>query len=398
MWSLDLAPLLNADGKVVWERVARKGQSPSERSGSVMMLYRNRGVTFGGVFDGDNLSEKTAAYDGKAKEKKAKALFFNDLHTFDIENKRWFELPVLGKKNNATTGRRRKKIKETTNGDPCDEDDDDVAADEIDERMGVSDGSAGEPWMSNGAIFGYTNTGSRAEELPELEVKLLAEGFEWMLEDEGDVVPWWAGGANERAWYAGDPWVFGVIKITAQDSLLSMPSATTKLSVRSIASDFLGPTPLGRLNPSLLLLGHTLVVYGGTFESDSREWALDDAWSIDLRDREGWKCLMHGTPHDFDSAEKGDSNSESSDSEEEGGSSDDEESDDEVSKEAAAENTQSEDESQLEAEKKSKTPKKKAISVQDEIAQWQASLEIDNAAITPVSGEALRDFFARTVS
>lgn len=414
MWSLDLAPLLNADSKSVWERVARKGQSPSERSGAVMTPYRNRGVTFGGVYDGNSLTEKQVAYDGVKKEKRVPALFFNELHTFDIENKRWFELPVLGKKT-STVVRRRKKNKASDGAADDEGDEDDLVEDEVVERMGISSGNSEEPWLANGAIFSYSNKVSGRDHSVEPEASI-AEGFEWMLED-GDERPWWGGGAKERAWYAGDPWVLSanpeaeampasVADVQMRSPLI--PLSPTQLSIGSTVSDYLGPTPLGRLNPSLLLLGHTLVVYGGTFESENREWALDDAWSIDLRDREGWKCIIHGTPHDFDSADKGDSDGSSSD--EDGvDSSGDEDSDNEGAKKNTAADSESGDEETLIVETKfsavstadenESTISKKltAMSVQDEIAELQDSLEIDNASITPASGEALRDFFARTV-
>jgi len=417
MWSLDLAPLLNADGKSVWERVARKGQSPSERSGAVMILYKNRGITFGGVYDGNTLTEKQAAYDGIKKDKKVPALFFNELHTFDIEKKRWFELPVLGKKSSTTLKRRKKSA---ASGETAgDEDDGDDFVEYDVEQVRVSGNNFEEPWLNNDAVFGHSNKYIGKENTAAEDLNV-AEGYEWMLEEDGSGAPWWSGGANERAWYAGDPWILKpkMEAVSSNGSDIQGSEAPQSLSNRqpseskpqstagSTTSESSKPAPLGRLNPSLLLLGHTLVVYGGTFESENREWALDDAWSIDLRNREEWKCILNGTPHVFDSVDGDDSDESNSDDDDDGDSSDEDVGrEHEKSKKAAAESAS--DDEQLAPGSSSvhnsdeivSTVSKKvsAMSVQDEIAEMQDSLEIGIASITPASGESLRDFFARTV-
>jgi len=417
MWSLDLAPLLNADGKSVWERVARKGQSPSERSGAVMILYKNRGITFGGVYDGNTLSEKQAGYDGVKKDKRVPALFFNELHTFDIEKKRWFELPVLGKKSSTTLKRRKKNAASSETVDEEDDGDDFVDYDV--EQLRVSSSNFEEPWLNDEAVFGHSNKYFGEESTTAMGLNI-AEGYEWMLEADGVAAKWWSGGGNERAWYAGDPWVLNynanmeAVSSSGSESQgsrssQSLPNAQasqSKPQSTAGSTEPSKPAPLGRLNPSLLLLGHTLVVYGGTFESENREWALDDAWSIDLRNREEWKCILNGTPHVFDSTDGDESDESNSDDDDDGDSSDEEAGKEREKSKKAAAASDSDDEP---AESRSAiaqtsdgvigevSKKVSVLSVRDEIAEMQDSLEVGNASITPASGESLRDFFARTV-
>ena len=54
-----------------------------------MALFRNRAITFGGVFDGGRLGdERQVGFDGVKRAPRPKAVFYNDLHAFDLEHKR----------------------------------------------------------------------------------------------------------------------------------------------------------------------------------------------------------------------------------------------------------------------------------------------------------------------
>ncbi len=58
MWMLNLKPCLPTGkssnlelGKAVWQKISRKGDYPSARCGSVVSVYKNKAVLFGGVYD-----------------------------------------------------------------------------------------------------------------------------------------------------------------------------------------------------------------------------------------------------------------------------------------------------------------------------------------------------------
>ena len=50
MWALHMGPVLKNQSPT-WEKMSRKGQSPSPRSGAAMTVYKNKALLFGGVFD-----------------------------------------------------------------------------------------------------------------------------------------------------------------------------------------------------------------------------------------------------------------------------------------------------------------------------------------------------------
>ncbi|KAK9171620.1 Galactose oxidase, central domain protein [Cryptosporidium meleagridis] len=81
-WFIDMKPFLNK-GLPIWERVSKKGNPPSIRSGSTIIGYKNQCIIFGGVFDQDdelglNLN----------------STFYNDLYVFEVNNKRWYEIEL----------------------------------------------------------------------------------------------------------------------------------------------------------------------------------------------------------------------------------------------------------------------------------------------------------------
>jgi N-acetylneuraminic acid mutarotase len=91
MWMLSLRGVLGAAGqqgsgqgldpkKAVWQRVSRKGSAPSPRSGAVMTLYKNKGLLFGGVVDTEGPRHSL------------QSTFYNDMHAFDMERRRWYQL------------------------------------------------------------------------------------------------------------------------------------------------------------------------------------------------------------------------------------------------------------------------------------------------------------------
>ena len=404
MWTLDLAPHLAVDGKSAWERTPRKGQAPSERAGSVMCVYKNRLVQFGGVFDGkDALSEKTAAYDGKntGKSATAKPVWYNDLFAFDLEHRRWYDMPLRRKE---APGKRRRKAKGAalSPGGAESEDDEDEGGEAKEEVGEAEDPRRSAPWNTSGSIFGRSNSGPGPFPLVAVAREVHSAGFGWMIDelagDEDGGAPWWGGGDEEQTLSFGDPWVTaqphraglssgegggGVFQQTRAQAEAAGPEASLEVAP---PSDPCAALPIGRLNPCVLLKGHTMIVYGGTFEHGNREWALDDCWAIDLRDREEWTRLIAGTPHSFDDADSSDD--------------DDDEDDDELEEargEDGASGSESGDEdSEAASAARVAEKRRQKLSVKEEMAELRHLHGVDDELRTPKNGEALRDFFVRT--
>ena len=89
MWFINLKPLVGgaaaASGKidtsrVNWQRVSKKGHAPSRRCGASMVVYKNKGVLFGGVLDEEGPRHSLIS------------TFYNDLYAFDMERRRWYQL------------------------------------------------------------------------------------------------------------------------------------------------------------------------------------------------------------------------------------------------------------------------------------------------------------------
>ena len=97
-------------------------------------------------------------------------------------------------------------------------------------------------------------------------------------------------GANSSGMVIGGG---GVITTTTAAALpstaSSLPSTTaaalpsTVLSIVQYFHDQIEPSP--RINPCLMIKGHTLFLYGGVTEMGDVEMTLDDCWSLDINKR-----------------------------------------------------------------------------------------------------------------
>eukprot|EP00978_Attheya_sp_CCMP212_P004981 scaffold10994_cov37-Attheya_sp.AAC.1 len=131
-WCLHLKPFLNGGKLPTWDRLPRRGEYPSPRSGTGCTVHKNKLLVYGGVVDQESEHHQVVS------------VFYDDLFAFDMERRRWFR---LGLKQNSAGGRRRKK-KDTSqeannanNDDDDDNDNDDVEVDD-DEEENVPEGEA----------------------------------------------------------------------------------------------------------------------------------------------------------------------------------------------------------------------------------------------------------------
>ncbi|KAF4689535.1 kelch domain containing 4, partial [Perkinsus olseni] len=166
--------------------------------------------------------------------------------------------------------------------------------------------------------------------------------------------------------------------------------------------------PVERINSALLVKGHTLIVYGGLREYGDREVTFDDCWSLDLRQRTKWTCLLKGTMSeqkwmgeswsgeelgwdiragsddelsDDDEGEEGDGDLDDADWSSSGESSDEDE-----------EEVEEAEQIQQEKKKASRKSAKLRERMEDIRSQWDLKEEY-----TPRLEESLRDFAKRTM-
>ena len=108
------------DLRVQWEQLPVKGNAPSTRSSMSVAVHKNRAVCFGGVMDEDGKDDLTSR-------------FFNDIHAFDMDKKRWFELKLRSKDKSKGKRRKNKKKKKKRDVDESAGQDDDDEEEEEDE-------------------------------------------------------------------------------------------------------------------------------------------------------------------------------------------------------------------------------------------------------------------------
>ena len=86
----------------------------------------------------------------------------------------------------------------------------------------------------------------------------------------------------------------GVKTATFQDTPTQPVVAVNEVHTESssIARYFESRTaPCPRINPAVVIRGHTLYVYGGVTELGDAEVTLDDCWSLDLNKRDQWRMV-----------------------------------------------------------------------------------------------------------
>jgi N-acetylneuraminic acid mutarotase len=338
MWqlSLRLQPGMAVPVKAVWERLSKKGTAPSKRSGASFAVHKSRALVFGGVFDKDS--------QGLTMESE----FFNELYAFDMDRKRWYVLDYNLPKNSAAAKERRAMRKRT-------------AASAVDPG---GDAPAG------------------TEQLEEEGVQL--GQFQWIFEyidESGQMAQMIVDDSEEQP--------------TTPTTKETVPCINTPTVVPSVASpEVVVPTsleapilvggvelPPERMGASMFVLGNTLAVFGGISEVKDKEITFDDCWTLDLNARDKWKNKLRGT---MDQQEwLGEEESED----------DDEFADSDFDDDDSEDGSSSEEE---EEEIKPAVPeKKKGASLKAKMDRIRADHDLTES-YTPLVGESLKDFFART--
>lgn len=135
----------------------------------------------------------------------------------------------------------------------------------------------------------------------------------------------------------------------------------------------------------------------GVLEVGEREVTLDDCWCIDLNKREKWTCITPGQMHR--QVWKGANDDDSYISSDQGGGSDDDFDGNDAEEFDPIEEEEGEDSDDAKrAKKEAKKAAKKAAraGIKAEIADLKEKLGTDNELRTPLIGESVADFYART--
>ena len=79
IWALHMAPVAKGHDPT-WQKISKKGSAPCPRSGTTLAVYKNRAIAFGGVVD----------HEGRGMA--MSSTFYSDLHAYDLDRRRWYEL------------------------------------------------------------------------------------------------------------------------------------------------------------------------------------------------------------------------------------------------------------------------------------------------------------------
>ncbi|KAL9185020.1 hypothetical protein ACHAXT_002797 [Thalassiosira profunda] len=404
---------LNGANPPSWERITRKGEYPSARAGTSAVLHKNKMLVYGGVLDHEG------------DHHKLDSVFYDDLFALDMERRRWFAMRLK----KAAAGRRRRRKKD---GDAAAEEAFEAEEDEgveSDDDVDEDEATTNEEAKSSGwdldqlrhDMFAFIDGDGNVvfekieEEENEGEGKQRDNGKE---DDEEMTATTKQTDGSEGTDATGDGSGAGMAENEPQQTKPSAPpkaapqaqapkpsekiaaSSVMKVDDSGMPTAVARQTPLPRINCASVVRNNTLYIYGGVLEVGDREVTLDDCWSIDLNKRDKWTCIWPGQMHR--QVWKGvDSDNDSYISSDQAGDDDDESDDGMAEFEPILEGEPDEEESE-EARKKAKKAAKKAKEkekrrgIRHEIAELKEKLGVDDEQRTPLMGESVADFYART--
>lgn len=308
-WILHLRPILSGKPPT-WERLTSSVQrtartvnkSPNGRAAMASAGYKNRLLSFGGVFDTE------------AMHHKLNSVFFNDLFSMDVERRKWLPMTVRGKGEGATTAKQKKDTivtpqKEETTA--AKESDDEFEEEELlDEDENVAKESAWDLEKLRSNMFAfidgdgnivYEKTGDDSDEevgRPNLSKEALEEeDDDEEKEEEKDNDSTRSDEANvAKAPPKTSSAYYDLLSSAGHQGMKN--SSVMKLNSKTKKPEAVERSdPLPRINACMVISGTTLFLYGGLLEVGDREITLDDMWSLDLKKRQAWECIWGGTMH-----------------------------------------------------------------------------------------------------
>jgi N-acetylneuraminic acid mutarotase len=355
MWqlSLRLQPGMAVPVKAVWERLSKKGTAPSKRSGASFATHKGRALVFGGVFDKDT--------QGLTMESE----FFNELYAFDMDRKRWYVLDYNLPKQSGRSREQRKNLRKLQQQDDQDKD--------MMTPCGEDDGPVLGKFQW---IFEYVDEhGNPAQ----------------MIVDDTEAA------LNQEVVHPETIPVDIPVPKSPETPIVKAPEVVAPIQTPTavVGAEFELPTE--RMGASMFVVGNTLAVFGGMSEIKDKEITFDDCWTLDLNARDKWINKIQGT---MDQQEWLGEDSES-DSDDEFDYNEDFDDDDDDYTSSGSSDDEEEGSDEEESDKKSVpepvvTEKKKSGgSLKDKMARIRQDHDLDER-YTPLVGESLKDFFART--
>jgi N-acetylneuraminic acid mutarotase len=354
MWqlSLRLQPGMAVPVKAVWERLSKKGTAPSQRSGASFAVHKSRALVFGGVYDKDS--------QGLTMESE----FFNELFAFDMDRKRWYVLDYNLPKGAGGSGakerrasRRKERAAQAEKDEKEEEENDDKNAE---------NGLGQFQW-----IFEYIDEHGNEAQIVVDDDPMNAENKSPEVLVENEIT---------RDEVANDVPILTPVKESKPEAnMIETPDLKEPLGIE---------LPPERMGASMFVVGNTLVVFGGISEVKDKEITFDDCWTLDLNARDKWTNKIRGTMDQ----QVWLGEDESEDDEDEFEDCSDFDSDDSEGSESGS-GSESYDSEVEEVKVKEKKPK--ASSLKEKMDRIRADHDLTET-YTPLVGEALKDFFART--
>ena len=418
-WALHLKGI--ASGRTpTWDRVSRRGEYPSIRSGTSCIPYKSRMLLFGGVAD-DEQEHHTI-----------KSVFYDDLFAFDMDRRRWFK---MGLKKSSQGGRRRKRKDnndaeedDLNRSDAIDKENEDGSGEDDDDDMayGVEGEATSSGWdldMLRANMFAFIDgDGNVVYEKIEDDADAGADADDNESSDsrehkkkrgdekdhEGEDVI--SNASATPSDHANNESKMDVDETEAKVGVQSSKGETVQTllprgavgtsEVMAINTSSGAPeavareTPLPRIHASVVVRGSTLYVYGGLLEVGDREVTLDDCWSIDLNKREKWVCIWPGSMHKqvWRGVAEDDESYISTGIDE---SDDDDDENDWMLAEAISEEDGEDGDAAADGKEKRKKKKEKT---RDKINRLREEFCLDDLERTPEMGETMADFYSRTAT
>ncbi|KAL7067449.1 kelch motif family protein [Cryptosporidium serpentis] len=279
-WILDMKPFMNKKGSPIWERVSRKGQFPSPRSGSSIVSYKNMAIIFGGVFDQDDSLGITL-----------KSMFFNDLYGFDLQRKRWYKIGLVDRK-----GRKKENkniCKSRLRKDKKSEYKDQIQNETLDsEEFSKSEKTESDfdDDINYDNVFGYIDQNGQP-----VKIKLNEWGPVFETQNINDTeTNYTEDSLNSVNEYMELIDMNQIQKnVTTQVENVKFNENFLRRGTESVTSVIeLTEIPLPRINSGIFVKGSNLYIYGGLLESGNREITMDDCWCFNLSKKDKWKCIL----------------------------------------------------------------------------------------------------------
>jgi hypothetical protein len=287
-----------------------------------MTVYKNKAISFGGVYDIEGSGHVISS------------TFYHELYAFDLERKRWYQLG-LRSKHNANKPEKAAAEKPTGAGDDGrtrfagDYSDTENINAEHEKEVSENDEERDEREReaerlleeANQELFGYIDEHGNViyvhldEEEGEQEgvegIKEIVVGLKQhaLSEKVAEILP---AESSEAISNSVADIVESRATTTSRASAVALVepqllnnNTTAKIAIkqdedhRPLWQKFLcdRQDPCPRINPCIMIRGNALVIYGGVTEIGDVEVTLDDCWSLDLNKRDRWKNILTGSMH-----------------------------------------------------------------------------------------------------